>query len=92
MEIEKIQQFFTNNPIAIGVLIVLTGLFLFLGAVFDWNWMFGNVSKVNYDEGKIDGLVNLFGRKAARVIFGAFSFFVFLLGIFVIWLSLKKGI
>ena len=82
-------NFLKNHPVAIGVLIALIGLFLFFGSVFNCNWLFGNISAVNYSTGKIDGLVNLFGQKTARIIFGAVSFFVFIAGITVIWLSLK---
>jgi hypothetical protein len=86
---DKIQQFFANSPTAFGALIAFIGLFLFWGSVFDWNWIFGDVSRTTYSARKIDGLINLFGRKAARIIFGAFSFFIFLVGVLVIWLSLK---
>ena len=86
----KMQQLFAKYPALIGVVVSLVGLFLFLGAVFDWNWMFGDVSRATYDPGKIDGLVNLFGRKTARIVFGIFCFFVFLLGIFVIWYSIRS--
>ena len=78
------------NPIFIGVMIALIGLVLFLGSVFDWNWLYGDVSPATYSIGKLDGLINIFGRKTARILFGAFSFFIFLVGVLVIWLNLKK--
>jgi len=87
---DKIQQFLSNNPIAFGALIALIGLFLFFGSVFNWNWIFSDVIRATYSVRKIDGLINLFGRKTARIIFGAFSLFLFLIGLLVIWLSLKK--
>ncbi|MDR2204810.1 MAG: immunity 17 family protein [Flavobacteriaceae bacterium] len=86
---DKIQQFLSNNPTAFGALIALMGLLLFLGSVFDWNWIFGDVSRTTYSLTKLDGWVNLFGRKTARIIFGTVSFFVFLVGVLVIWLSWK---
>ena len=87
---ESVQQFLSDNPVIYGIFLFLLGLFLLLGAVFDWNWIFGNVSRINYDFGKIDGLVNFFGRKTARFIFGAVCVFIMLSGVLVIWLSLKK--
>ena len=87
---ENVQQYLSDNPVIYGIFLFLLGLFLLLGAVFDWNWIFGNVSRINYDFGKIDGLVNFFGRKAARFIFGAVCVFIMLSGVLVIWLSLKK--
>lgn len=87
---EKIQQFFAGNPYLAGVLIAAFGLFLFLAAVFDWNWIFGDINAANYSERKIDGLVNLFGRKTARIICMGVGCIVFAAGIVWVWLSLKK--
>jgi len=87
---DNIQQFLKDNPVIYGIFLILLGLFLLLGAVFDWNWLFGNVSRTNYNARKIDGLVNLFGRKTARVVFGALCFLMILGGVLIIWLSLKK--
>ena len=89
---ENIQQFLSDNPVVYGIFLFLLGLFFLLGAIFGWNWIFGNVSPVNYDFRKIDGLVNFFGRKTARIIFGTFSVLMMLGGVFVIWLSLTKRI
>jgi hypothetical protein len=52
-----------------------------LAAIFDWDWVFGNVSGVTYNLKKVDGWVNFFGRKIARIIFGVSSFFTILAGI-----------
>ena len=87
---ENIQQFLSDNPVIYGIFLLLLGLFLLLGAIFDWNWIFGNVSPVNYNFGKIDGLVNFFGQKTARIIFGTFSVLMMLGGVLVTWLSLKQ--
>jgi TRAP-type C4-dicarboxylate transport system permease small subunit len=84
--VNSIQQFLHENPVAFGICIILLGLFLFLGAVFDWNWIFGNPSKVNFNMGKIDGLTNLFGRKTARVVFGVACISMIICGALVIWL------
>ena len=89
---ENIQQFLSDNPVIYGIFLFLLGLFLLLGAIFDWNWIYGNVSPVNYDWGKIDGIVNCFGRKTARIILGTFSVLVMLGGVLVILLSLTKHI
>jgi len=86
---DTIANYMKAHPWAIGGFIALIGLVLFLGSVFNWNWLYGDVSPATYSLGKLDGLINLFGRKAARIIFGAFAFFIFLLGVLVIWLSLK---
>jgi predicted transporter len=61
---ENIQQFLSDNPVIYGFFLFLLGLLFLLGAIFDWNWIYGNVSPVNYNLEKIDGIVNFFGRKA----------------------------
>ncbi|MCL2148653.1 MAG: Imm17 family immunity protein [Methanomassiliicoccaceae archaeon] len=83
---ERVGQFLKDNPVSFGVFAVLIGVFGLLGAVFDWDWLFGNVSGVDYNLGKVDGLVNFFGRPAARVIFGASCFLPILCGVVLIWL------
>ena len=87
---DNIQPFLRDNPVIYGIVFFLLGLFLFLGAVFDWNWIFGNISKTNYDSRKIDGLTNLFGRKTARFLFGALCLLIMLSGLIAVWLNLKQ--
>jgi len=87
---DTIANYLKSHPAAIGVFIALIGLLLLLGSIYNWNWLFGDVSKATYSAGKLDGLINLFGRKAARIIFGAISLVILFAGIFIIWLSLKK--
>ena len=87
---EKIAEFLKTHPFVYGIFLVLLGSFFLAGSVFNWHWIFGSISPVNFDTGKIDGLVNIFGRKTARIVFGVFSSILILSGIFVIWLSLKK--
>jgi len=86
---DEITNYVKSRPALIGVFIALVGLFLLLGSIFNWNWIFGDVSPATYSLRKIDGLINLFGRKTARVIFGAISSVIILLGVLIIWLSLK---
>ena len=86
---DNIQQFFKDNPAAYGIFFILLGVFLLLGAIFDWNWLFGNVSQT-FNTRKIDGLVNLFGRKTARVVFGALCFLIIFCGVLTVWFNLKK--
>ena len=87
---ENIQQFLSDNPVIYGFFLFLLGLLFLLGAIFDWNWIYGNVSPVNYNLEKIDGIVNFFGRKTARVVSGVFFVLMMLGGVLVIWLNLKQ--
>ena len=86
---EQIKQYFaetlTENPHYFGFFIVFVGVLVLLAAIFDWNWLFGNVNTLDYNMKKIDGWVNIFGRKTARIISGVFSVLVILCGLFWFW-------
>lgn len=86
---EKVQQFFASHPEWAGVLIVAIGVFFLLACIFDWQCVFGNVSPVNYSVSKVDGLVNFFGRKTARVICAIVASGAIIGGIVWIWIYLK---
>jgi hypothetical protein len=83
---DKIQQFFSNNPVWGGVLMLLFGIMLLLASIFDWNWIFGNINTQNFNTEKLDGLVNFLGRKPARFICGLLSIGVILGGI--VWIKI----
>ena len=86
---EQIKQYFeetlTENPHYFSFFIVFVGVLILLAAIFDWNWLFGNVNTLDYNMGKIDGWVNMFGRKTARIISGVFSVLVIFCGLFWFW-------
>jgi len=89
---DKIKNYFaailTANPHYFAIFIVFVGVVCLIAAITDANWLFGNVSGVTYNLRKIDGWVNLFGRKIARIISGVFSVIVILLGL--IWFVLGE--
>ena len=84
----KVALFFKKNPHYFGVLFVLIGLLVLISAVVDAHWLFGDVSDVTYDMGKVDGWVNFFGRDIARVIAGAFAVLMIAAG--VVWFILYR--
>jgi hypothetical protein len=63
------------------------GVVLLIAAIKDANWLFGDVSGVTYSLKKIDGWVNLFGRKTARIIAGVFDVIMILAGLLVFLLG-----
>ena len=83
--LEKLKIILTKNPHYFGIFIVFVGVLVLLSAITDANWLFGNVNTTDYNLEKIDGWVNFFGRKTARVISGVFSVVVILGGIFWFW-------
>jgi len=87
---DKIQRYLAENPEWAGVLIAAFGIFLVLASAFDWNSIFGDINAANYSTRKIDGLVNLFGRKTARVICGCIGCIVFGAGVVWVCIYLKR--
>jgi len=76
-----IQACFEEYPITLPLVGIGVGIFLLLACIFDWKWIFGNVNRSNYNTEKIDGLVNIFGRKTARVMVGFLAAMVIAVGI-----------
>jgi len=83
---DKLKDFITANPQYFGIFFVLVGIMGLLAAIFDWNWLFGNVNTNTYNLKKIDGWVNFFGRKTARIISGVGSVLTILAGIVWFWI------
>lgn len=87
---DKIQQFLTDNPVWGGVFITVVGITLLTASVYDWNWLFGDINPMTYNTRKIDGLVNLFGRRTARITCGILAVLTIMGGLVWIWLSIRK--
>lgn len=77
-----------------GILISGLGIMLLIGAFKDWNWLFGEVSGATYDLRKLDGIINMFGRKTGRVVTGIAGFILIPIGIgwFVLCISKQNSI
>jgi hypothetical protein len=61
--ISTIKSYHTVTPAYFSIFFLLVCVVGLLSALFDANWLFGSVSGVTYNLKKIDGWVNLFGRK-----------------------------
>ena len=71
---EKVKEFVSANPQVFGLLFALAGVVGLLAAIFDAEWLFKkDVSGVTYSLKKIDGWINVFGRRTARVAVGVGS-------------------
>ena len=81
--IEKIQVCVNAHPELFGILFLIIGVVILVSALLDANWLFGDVSGSTYDLRKIDGWVNMFGRKTARVVAGIGGITVCIAG--VVW-------
>lgn len=87
---DKLKPFLTENPHYLGLFFALIGVVCLIAAIVDANWLFGDVNTTTYNLRKIDGWVNFFGRKPARIISGVFSVVVILSGLFWFWMSFSK--
>ncbi|MBB4034835.1 flagellar biosynthesis protein FlhB [Dysgonomonas hofstadii] len=84
---EKIKGMLTENPSLLGLVFVVFGVVGLLGAIFNWKWLFKDVSGVTYSLKKIDGWVNMFGVKTARIVYGILCVVVILTGALWFFLS-----
>lgn len=66
----RIQNYVVDNPEWFGILIAAFGGLVFVGALKDWNWIFGDINPNTYDLKKLDGVINWFGRKTGRIYAG----------------------
>lgn len=86
---DKIKEILTQNPSLLGLVFALVGVIGLLGAIFNWSWLFKDVSGVTYSLKKIDGWVNMFGVKTARIVFGIGSVLVIFAGL--LWFFLDNA-
>lgn len=83
---EKIQAYLAAHPAWAGVLFIVFGSVCLLACVQDWDCVFGQVNTNNVNLFKIDGLVNLLGRKTARIVFGLACVGCMLGGVVWVWI------
>lgn len=75
---DQIKAFLSENPKYIFLFCLSIGVGGLVCAIIDADWIFGDVNRACYNLKKIDGWVNFFGRKTARVIAGIISILVIL--------------
>lgn len=73
---EKLEDFFQNNPHYFGLILLLAGLVLLIGVIKDWSWIFQGDGRVF----NIEWFSTTFGRKGARVVMGILAVVLVLLG------------
>lgn len=78
---QTIQNYYDQYPIILPLICIAIGVFFLLAAIFNWNWIFGDVSPSTYDLKKIDGWINIFGRKTARIVASLIGIFIIFIGI-----------
>jgi len=81
---EKVRGFLSENPLYFCILLILIGVFFLAAAIGNWGWVFRGRG---YNTNKIDGVSNIYGRGAARVLFGFFGVLIILGG--VVWLIMR---
>lgn len=80
---DKIDNFFRENPHVFGLLFAVFGLVMLIMAITGAKWLFKkDVSGVTYSLKKIDGWINMFGVKTARIVVGIVSLVIIAAGLF----------
>ncbi|SBW05990.1 immunity 17 family protein [uncultured Dysgonomonas sp.] len=80
----SIGDIFSNNPAFYGIFIVVLGIIFLLTAIYDAKWIFGNTTSFNIQ--KVQGWVNLFGRKTTRIAVGIMSLVLILTGLLITYI------
>jgi putative intracellular protease/amidase len=76
-KMETLQNFLqAHYQTALPVMGILTGLLLLLAAKKEASWLFGDVSPATCHLKKLDGWINLFGKRAAKKMMYASAVFV----------------
>ena len=84
---EKLENLFTENPHYFGLLIVVFGVVMLISAIRGAKWLFEkDVNKLTYNMKKVDGRINMFGKKAARIIVGIGSVGIIIAGLVWFWI------
>lgn len=85
--IESIKAYFEEHPAYFGLVIIALGIILLISAIRGSKWLFEkDVSGATYSLDKIDGWINMFGKKTARVVTGITSVILILAGIVWFWI------
>lgn len=80
---DEIRSYLSENPKVFGLLLTLFGVVMLVSAIRGSNWLFKNDVIGSTDSlDKIDGWINIFGVKAARVVAGVAGVLVILSGLF----------
>lgn len=83
---EKVKAYFEENPAYFGFVMIVLGIVMLISAIKGAKWLFEkDVSGSTYSLDKIDGWINMFGKKTARVIVGISSVVLIISGIFWFW-------
>jgi uncharacterized membrane protein len=83
---EYIQKYFQENPQYFGIVLILFGIIVFISTLFTAKWLFNNTANT-YTLKKMDGWINIFGKKAGRIVGFIISILLIIAGIiyFVLW-------
>lgn len=84
---DKIGAFFSNNPIYAYSFLSIILFIVFLGCIFNWNWMFGKRDGIVRDTNieKLQGKVYFFGRNTVRFFLGLLSLVILISMLIVIY-------
>lgn len=82
---EKIKSYFTSHPEFFGFVFIGIGILLIVGVICNWDWILEGDGRVF----NIAWFSNVFGRTAARIIYGILGLLFILIGL--IWFVLYSG-
>ena len=75
--IDKLQEYFQQNPNQFGWILVIVGAVFLWGSIQKWEWIFqgdGRIFNMEWFRGQ-------FGDKAAQIAFGSFAVILIIIGL-----------
>jgi hypothetical protein len=90
--LEKVRVYFEENPAYFGFVLIGLGIIGLIASIKGSKWLFEtDVSGSAYNLDKLDGWINVFGKKTAHVVAGIASVLLIICGIVWFWLySIRK--
>ncbi|NDV65337.1 Imm17 family immunity protein [Bacteroides sp. 224] len=84
---EHLKTYFEENPAHFGYILIALGIAMLVASIKGSKWLFEkDVIGSTYSLNKLDGWINIFGKKTARVVAGICSVLLILVGVFWVWL------
>jgi uncharacterized membrane protein len=77
---ENIQKYFQENPRIFSIVLIIFGLIIFIANKLNTKWFF-ETNKNTYNLNKLDGWINIFGKRAGKIIGYIMSIGIIIAGI-----------
>jgi hypothetical protein len=64
---DYLQKYFQENPYFFGIVLIIVGIIVFISVKIDARWLMGDNTNT-YNLKKLDGWINVFGKRTGKII------------------------